>query len=322
MQTFATIQLLKQLGHDVTLINLVHPKHKLFEKRPRGVSWIFTEMWFALFRLCHFGKMTKKMYELKKAYIPQCDYTIVGSDQVWNEDITSPINIPYFLDFAEDSERLSFSSSFGKNNWESDKETTVLIKSYLSGFKAISVREESGVRICKDIFGLNALQSLDPTLVYDNYDSLLHNVKSNSVLYPFLLINSKETYEICKIVSDETGLPIYSVSKIRYAISCGPLSWLRRMKSSEFIITDSFHGLAFSIMFHKRFLVVCANEKKFTRLQSLLSLINLNDRYIRSAADLRNRLSIIKSDIDYKAVDRVLMNERRKSIDFLRANID
>lgn len=322
MQTFATINLLKQLGHDVTLINLVHPKHNLSKNRPSGVSWVFIEIWFALFRFCHFGNMTKKMYELKMEYIPQCDYSIVGSDQVWNEDITKPINIPYFLSFAGESKKLSFSSSFGKYKWENDKETTDLVQSYLSLFNAISVREESGVKICKDIFGLEAIQVLDPTLVYDNYDTLLCKVKRKAILYPFLLINSEEACKICKIVSDETGLPIYRASKIRYALSCGPLSWLRRIKSSEFIITDSFHGLAFSILFHKRFLVVCANEKKFTRLQSLLSLFGLDDRYIRSAEDLRCRLDIIKENIDYEAVDKVLIKERRKSIDFLRKNID
>ena len=93
------------------------------------------------------------------------------------------------------------------------------------------------------------------------------------------------------------------------------------MKNSSYIITDSFHGLAFSILFHKQFLVVCADKKKFTRLQSLLHLFNLEDRYILSIEDLKSRKDIITSQINYNTVDVILNKERAKSISFLRNNL-
>lgn len=321
MQTYATIKLLKELGHEVTLINLVHPKFKLKNRKISLGSWIITEILFFIFQKKHFGEMTKRMYSINKPQIPKADFTIVGSDQVWNEDITSPINMSYFLDFEDDSVKVSFSSSFGKSTWESDKKVTELVKSQLMRFKALSVREESGVRLCKEVFGQNAVHVLDPTLVYEHYDELLHDVNPTAVIYPFLLINTKDTFEICKTVSKETGLSILEMPKIKNIFTSGPTSWLRRIKSSEFIVTDSFHGLAFSIIFHKRFLVVCANEKKFTRLQSLLTLLNLNDRYIRSVDDLRSRLNIINTEIDYDEVEKVLHDERQKAIRFLKENL-
>lgn len=323
MQTYATIKLLKEMGHKVTLINLCHPKRKneLFKKHNTHISWFFEDIQFFLFRLFYLGHKTRRMYAIKDSLIPPCDYTIVGSDQVWNNDITGPIQMSYFLDFVKQGTLLSFASSFGKSEWECDENITNKAKTCLNKFKAISVREESGVDICKKTFNRDACLVLDPTIVYGKYNQIVKNDKPYHEIFSFLLGRNKYTDLICARISEELGLPLHLTRGVLSFIPTGPKKWLDYMKNSDFIITDSFHGLAFSLIFQKRFIVLCANEKKFTRLYSLLKLVKLEDRYIKSIDDLLNRLSVLHRSIDYQLVGDVLNSERSKSIGFLTENL-
>ena len=96
---------------------------------------------------------------------------------------------------------------------------------------------------------------------------------------------------------------------------------MTRIKNSDFIITDSFHGLALSIIFNKQFFVFCASEKKFTRLRSLLKLLSLEDRYIESIEDFDNRKDSLLKPIDYAHVNAVLKNEQEKYRMFIHNSI-
>jgi hypothetical protein len=320
MQTYATLKTLRDLGHEVTLINLVHPKikHKKVKLTLSGLFSSVKSVQFSLFRFLYFGKRTKRLYAIDSNQIPKADFTIVGSDQVWNSDITTKLKQDYFLGFAKNTKRLSYASSFGKYNWEEDDSYTAKIKEELSGFKAVSVRENEGVSISKDVFGVDAVQLLDPTLFCSDYSELVHNKRPNNKIFPFLLVpNSQDNEAICNEVSKALNIPIYHPDWLQILIGSSPQSWLNRIKNSAFIITDSFHGLAFSILFHKQFLVVCADKKKFVRLQSLLSLVKLEDRYVQSYEDLTSRYDIITNPIDYTIVDAILDDERSKTRIFL-----
>lgn len=323
MQTYATIKILKEMGHKVTLINLYHPKRKniIFAKHSTHVLWLFEELSFALFRLLYLGRKTRKMYSIDERLLPECDVTIVGSDQVWNNDITGPIQIPYFLDFVKRGYMLSFASSFGKSEWDSNEVVTNIVKANLERFKAISVREETGVSILKNVFCLDSCLVLDPTLAYGKYDQLVKKNSPRHEIFSFLLGRNNNTDEICRLVSDVVSLPLYSPSKMSLLFASGPITWLNNIKRFDYIITDSFHGLAFSLIFHKKFLVLCADEKKFTRLYSLLKLLKLEERFFSSKEDLINRVGIVNKDIDYKHVDELLSIERCKTIEFLKQNI-
>lgn len=323
MQTYATVKTLQRLGHHVCVINLVHPKHNN-SKRTLSPSVFLSrirQLQFGLFRLFYIGHLTKRMYSINKKYIPECDYTIVGSDQVWNSDITSPISMPYFLDFAKKGTKLSYASSFGKSVWENDADYTEKVKELLSEFKAISVRESSGIAICHDVFKVEATQLLDPTLICGNYSELVKEGKIKKQVYPFLLVNNESTKKISNLVSQELRIPLYEENKYRFYFKRSPKAWLNRMRNSAFIITDSFHGLAFSLLFHKPFIVVCADAKKFTRLQSLLQLVKLENRFVKSFDDLATRKDLLSDNINYVLVDRILEDERNKALSFLERNL-
>lgn len=324
MQTYATVKILQRLGHDVKVINLVHPKTRFSnkrQKRPSLSALLYDsnmDLRFTLFRKIHIGHFTKRMFEIKEHLIPESDYTIVGSDQVWNGDITKPLDLAYFLNFVKKGEKVAFSSSFGKFKWESTDEYTQKVKHLLKDFKAIAVREESGVEICKNTFDIEAKHVLDPTLVLGDYDKLVKGGKPSHKIFAFLFKKNKESKAITEYISETLGLQVFKPNKIQSFTNASPIGWLKNMKNAEFIITDSFHGLAFSIIFHKKFVVLCADEKKFARLHSLLKLVNLEERFVRSFDDIVVRQNMLKQEINYNKVDTVLERERQKALAFLK----
>lgn len=323
MQTYATKKILESLNHEVKVINLVHPKFKneLLLALHKSKALFIMTCWFYLFRMKYHFNLTRRMYGINVKYLPKCDYCIVGCDQVWNRDITSNINKSYFLDFDKNVPKVSLASSFGKGCWNEDEEYTLWVRKQLKSFKAISVREDSGVKICQNIFGVNAIQLIDPTIAWGKYDSIIKDKSVFHQVYPFLLVKNSETSLICNKVSEYLNLPLYLPTGVRHFLFQSPKEWLRRMKNSDFIVTDSFHGLAFCLIFHKRFIVLCANVDKFTRLMSLLRLVHLEERYVKDINYLDEHIEILNKRIDYTFVDRIFESEREKYINFIKENI-
>lgn len=330
MQTYATCQILKKLGHEVTLINLVNYKYaSRFYNNWRTYLDIFRIVGFKLFKIRYLSKKTPLMYSIDEQKIPQADYTIVGSDQVWNRDITGQLGLSYFLPFAGSSKRLSLASSFSKSSWLEDPEYTEKVKNELSKFTALSVREKSGVRICEEVFGLKAKWLVDPTIALGDYKNLIGNVKPDGTVGSFRFLESKLFSQCLSFVSSEKNIPI---KYIRYYykkrdtngthVPCyNPITWLKEIAKSDFIVTDSFHGLVFSILFHKQFIALPAIPERFERIESLLAMLNLSDRIVRSQADLINNKTTLLSPVDYQRVDLVIEEKRKEYWDFVTSNI-
>jgi len=318
MQTYATCRLLEEAGHEVTVINLVHPKLEKTYLNWRKFPDLIREFQFFLFKRNYFSPMTRKTYSMDKITLPDADVTLVGSDQVWNRDITAGFGTAVYLDFVpENQKRVAFCSSFGKSEWNEDAEYTETLRNLFSKFNAISIREKSGVEIMKDTFGLSSINLQDPTIGYGNFEGLIYNKKPKAQIFTFLLNTSKEAQAKAKHIANEIGVPLYKKNKINRYLFSGPRHWLTNIHNSEYVITDSFHGLALSIIFHKQFFVFCADPKKFTRLKSLLDLLGLSNRYIDSIEDFNTRKAELLAPIDYTAVDSILTSERDKFKEFI-----
>ena len=123
--------------------------------------------------------------------------------------------------------------------------------------------------------------------------------------------------EIVNCISSEIEVPILKLTRLQLKLFNGPRSWLTRIKNSDYIITDSFHGLALSLIFNKQFFVLCADEKKFTRLRSLLRLLSLDNRFISSSEDFIQRKDTLIKPIDYKKVNIVLHELRQAYSKFI-----
>lgn len=329
MQTYATCMVLRSLGHKVTIINLIERDRvrKYFKFSNISSYPKFINFWF--FKWRNYPHKTRIMTSIVEKKIPQADYTIVGSDQVWNPQITKGNSMAYFLDFVHGSKKISLASSFGKQSWYCDEVYTNKVKKCLSQFDAISVRESSGVTICKDVFGVNAECVIDPTLAWGDYSKFIKEKELNQIGCFVLKRGNPLFAEVADRLSELTKMP---VQLIDYALGnkykClktrqkSPVRWMNETHNSKYVITDSFHGVAFCLLFKKQFFVLCADESKFTRIASLLEKVGLMDRRVNSLSDLNNRLNQLMVPIDYSKVDVVIESEREKYYRFIENNIN
>lgn len=320
MQTYATCRLLESAGHSVNIINLINPSQRGQWKNLNFWKDCVREFQFWIFKHRYFSKMTHKGYSIDEINLPEADYTIVGSDQVWNRDITGVFGTTFFLDFVMDS-KVALSSSFGKSEWTEGAEYTRVVKGLLNGFKAISVREQSGVNILNNIFDIQSTNLVDPTLGYAKFDHLILNKNKKNQIFTFLLNDNSQAKELAQYIANSLKRPLFKHTGCTARFMNGPRHWLTRIYNSSYVITDSFHGLALSIIFHKQFYVFCASEAKFTRLHSLLKLLSLEDRYIKSTFDFDNRKEELMKAIDYNRVQKILKSEQDKYLSFIQENL-
>ena len=329
MQTYALCKMLESLGVDVNIINLKNPEEK---NRRRSLRfWLssgIVKLRFDAFRKKYFPKMTKEMFVINPNLLPKTDAYISGSDQIWNPNIVGN-NLPaYMLSFVPDSfQKFSYASSFGVNSWDFDNKISEQVKSYLSKYNKLSVREDTGVTICKDKFNIDAVQVLDPTLLLADYSELLpRKIEIKNQLVIFKLVQDEEFYKVQAYLKSKTGLRtvLLYTNRPRFEFDqsvmfCSPQLWLSKLASARLVLTDSFHGLAFSIIFRKNFIVLGGPEGKTTRLKSLLSILNLEDRFINTLEELKNKPSLYSDQIDYDIVYEKLKKERDYSLEYLKS---
>lgn len=247
---------------------------------------------------------------------------IAGSDQLW--DPTSLYVDPvYYLRFAPLKKRISFSTSLGHNSIPDYNKR--ILKAWISDFRFLSVREDSGVRLIKDLCGRDAVHLLDPSLLIDgNTWREKFQIKNNAekyILAYFLDSPSKKALQCisylrsmcqCEVI----GVP-YEHEDMEYAskiIPSGPLDFLNLIENAVAVVTDSFHGTAFSINLHTPFYVFERNygvaHSQSSRVVSLLKKLNLLERY-------EFQDSSYSLDVDFKESDSILNTERKKAREYL-----
>lgn len=260
------------------------------------------------------------------------DAFVVGSDQVWRPAYSQPIE-EAFLSFLGDSDikRIAYAASFGVDNCdEYTPEQLKICSQLLQKFNAVSVREASGVLLCRKYFGVDAVQMLDPTLLLDadDYRVLIRNGKtkpSTGEMLVYILDKSEEKIAMVNRIAKEKGLTPFWVTNDEEDFSL-PLEerikppveqWLRSFDDTEFVLTDSFHGCVFSIIFRKQFLAIGNKQRGLTRFHSLLELFSLQDRLILFPNEYKGNLS----SIDYSQVQAQLHILQNQSISFLKTNL-
>ena len=256
---------------------------------------------------------------------------VVGSDQVWRP-YYSPCQTNYFLDFLdEDSKikRISYAASFGTDNWEFSDELTKVCSKLLKKFQAVSVREKSAIGLCKEHFDVDAIHVLDPTLLLDksSYLKLLSPSDNKSEqLFCYVLDRNKKKTEIVDNIARQTGLKPFEVmpelpndvynlyGDIEKCVYPPLEKWLEAFEGAEMVITDSFHGTVFSIIFNKPFWVIVNEGRGTARFESILSLFNLSKRLIDKSKI--NEINL-NAPIDWNSVNNIkttLQEESRRFI--------
>lgn len=261
----------------------------------------------------------------------------VGSDQVWRPIWWKDQVKHYFFDFVDDNKKkIAYAASFGVDHWEGDDKLTAEIKPLIKRFDHISVREESGVDICKNTFGVdNAVCVLDPTLMIDreDYQPILDDWKDKSHLKRkyiahMLLDDTEQLRNGSKKIADYLGAEINHIKGKSFNILGKTITlynkvsqWLTYLKDAELVITDSFHCTVFSIIFHKKFVVVANPARGIARLETLLGKVGLEDRFFTNIDEVL-KSGILDKEIDYQEVDKKLEVHRKYSMDFLKKALE
>ena len=225
-------------------------------------------------------KKTKSILSLDSDFLKteKFDAIIVGSDQVWRPKFVNGLE-DYYLKFAKTLpiKRISYAASFGVDEWEYTPKQTKICSALAKKFNAISVREESGVKLCKEHLGVDATWVLDPTLLLkkEDYLKLCQEIPVNScrfmAVYVLNLNDSvKATYEN---IAKEKNLDIKFFTVDTKATLSVP-EWLAMFRDASYVVTDSFHGTVFSIIFGKEFKCFYNETRGAARFESLLNLYN------------------------------------------------
>lgn len=282
---------------------------------------------------------TKPLY-FENQYRQQCldegfAALVVGSDQVWRPRYTSSIT-DYYLKFVEDGmvKRIAYAASFGTDEWEYTPEETNECQQLIRKFDAVSVREAGAVSLCKKYYGIDAVQALDPTMLLDraDYESLValeKEEKCPGTLFCYILDPAEEKQQLADALAQELSLVPYGClptksSRVKKNIrkhidecTYPPVTrWIRSFMDAEMVITDSFHGCVFAILFNKPFWVIGNEERGMSRFSSLLTMFGLQDRMILPGASPNWGKSI-----DWDKVNEIRAKEKEHSMKFLSNNL-
>lgn len=268
-----------------------------------------------------------------KAFIEKShfDCFIVGSDQVWREAY-SPRITNYFFDFLENKKgikRYAYAASFGVQEKPLSKRSLRKCKHYLKEFDGVTVRENSGVIYLREAFNYtNASVVLDPTLLlsadvyfrlikeedYNKFGGLTSYVLDIDKRTDFIITDIQKRMDkpytklsICPVDKNGTPGSLVSISK-----------WLAAIAYADFVVTDSFHGCVFSILFKKSFVVIGNEDRGIDRFVTLLDSLGLSNHLVSSYEEYVNKVDTLLTPIDYEKVYSKYNQLKVKSLEFIR----
>ena len=296
LQCFALSTFLEQMGHEVVVIN----------RRPNSckVKEICVSFLRRCHVLCYYNKnavergakmrsfIEKKLVRTKeiksnRAINSVCknygiQAVVVGSDQVWRADFAMRFGYNYFLDFVPHNvKKISYAASFGLSTWNYTQDQTEKIKELLAGFRGVSVREKDAVTLCKEHLGLEVMQMPDPTLLLSESDygklASPRLVEDKYVFVYWLGEKSRIEAKIKEYESQQYKVVYVGLREQRELPSIA--DWLSYIKYADVVLTDSFHGCVFSIMFKKRLQVFANDSGGNGRVSSLFRIFGVEGYY-------------------------------------------
>lgn len=344
LQSYALRRHLNELGHDVEIINY-KPDYLNYDLWFIGPKWdrnIFFRLIFWAYvvpkRILQyksrkkFDRFTKELLKPSrriynsidelKGYIPLADIYFAGSDQIWNTYSPNGKDPSFYLEFApENSIKASYAASFSTSSI--NPVYSEQVKNWLLKMDYISVRESTGIEILNNL-GLN-----DSSLVVDPVFLLKKNIWSSiaeipSVKDKYLLVydqeNNKKIKKTAIVLAKKFKLKIVAIENLypmffahKRIKSAGPRDFLGLIENCEICLTNSFHCIAFSLIFNKEFLLFPRTHQKVnSRMFDLLSSLNLNNRIIENTTP-----DSIPSKINYLEVNEKLNKNIKISKDFI-----
>ena len=345
LQAGATGSVLKSLGYEADLINYI-PKPKITDATFADLIWrcknkaklIISPVYASTERSEFFKEFLKKtagysaactsfseLHDLNEIY----DAFICGSDQVW-----TPIyfDSKYFLDFVENTNKMiAYAPSMGASKIENPY-VRERMKNLISRFKHLSIRECQGAKIIKELTGQDATVVLDPTLLLnaEEWNSYINEAKLEKIqdkyIVCYFLGEANKYMNYVKELSKKLGVPYYVIPvtrKQKKAENCvpfevGPCEFVSLIKNAEFVVTDSFHGTAFSVNCDVPFSVFkrfkdSSSESQNSRVYDFLDMLGLENRLVDSKKSVGNVL-----ECDFSVANEKLAKKREESLQYLK----
>lgn len=260
------------------------------------------------------------------------DAFIVGSDQIWRPGFTPNI-YNYYLDFVDEKvhKKIAYAASLGVEYWPYNELETKKIKELIEKFSFISVRELKARDLYKEHISMEFPVVLDPTLLLkaEDYKALFLENSNNANNYiAVYILNEDKEKEIISQIEQYNAVEIKNLmprNRIKYNkeeitekdIYMSPEHWLKNIYNAKYIITDSFHGTVFSILFNKQFIVLTNDLGGNSRINSLLQLLNLSNRFV-TIDNINNVFDKIDQKIEYNSINKEIELLRKESLDMLK----
>lgn len=346
LQAYALQTVLERMGHEVGLITCGQLKPGLYWKIRHKMAPIkrIAKQYLIIDKYSkdlsrHTRKFINKWIHrelfdsISSIKHNQYDAIVVGSDQIWRRiyvemsPFLSKIETS-FLDFAKDwnIKRISYAASFGTDEWEYSEESTMRCSELIQLFDAVSVREQSGVALCRKYLNHEAIHLLDPTMLLTREDYLRlirKRTKKRRGIMTYILDEDENKLSLVETVKRATGKDVFK-SNVSYndldagkrgAVQPPVEHWLQAFEDADFVITDSFHACVFSIIFNKPFIVIPNMERGASRFQSLLVTFHQEHRMI----DANERFELSENILANPNCD--IAQYREKSINYLMSNL-
>ena len=338
LQAFALQTILQRQGYETEFINY-NKGNKYTTKIKRTLKNIFVRIKYptsAISRKKIWKFVKQNMAESKffNKYDKLRDYAkknynvaICGSDQIWSN--VNKIDEFYYLTFMEKNKRLTYAPSIGLNKVDKDKQEK--FREYINDIKYLSVRETYGKKIIEKITGRSAKVVLDPTLLLnaDEWKDILnlsHKKNSSKHILCYFISYKKEYEDFAERLSNQTKLPIIYISsgKIKFGkpeqrSRCGVQEFVNLINEAEYVLTDSFHGLVFSLNFNKKVTVfrrfkdddiICQNS----RIYSILEQLNIENFLLEPTNEIKK---LVNNEFDYTKINKKLNDLRIESKNYL-----
>lgn len=340
LQNWALQQVLKSMGHEPITIDayqrfndvhyVVNYLRALFKRAcgrrvalPQRYKGALRGQLLGQFIEHHIDK-TRVMWHYRPSVIHryQLDAIVVGSDQVWRADYNGNHLEDMYLRFASSSavKKVAYAASFGVDQWNYSDEHTARCRDLALKMDAVSVREQSGVVLCREHLGVDAQCVLDPTLLLDasQYDSIID--KGWKADQPYLAVYCLDVTPQKKAffnhLAIERGLEVRYFSSgwnARLTVE----QWLAMLQKAALVVTDSFHGTVFSILFGREFFTLANPDRGTTRMMGLLEQFGLEHRLLsETEPDVAGA-----HKIDWTVARTRLAELREHSMSFLRENL-
>ena len=259
-----------------------------------------------------------------------CRMFILGSDQMLQMDVIKGTGYYPFLSFVyEKKPKITFASSFGHNYLLGSHEENIKAAFYFKRFDYFSVREHSGINLVKENYGIDAVVTLDPVLMSEkklwiNLTKNFPEITHSPYIFAYIVRPTQDKGDMLKYVANNLSLEYFAFSEVYIDKDNQSMYWdvmthtakfderLKYLMSANFIITDSYHGLCFALLFEKPFIIVMdrnTEKRGHDRFIHLLQLLNLQERLIYSIDELKNKIHLLESP-DYLRIKTILMKER------------